>query len=164
MVLGRFKSLLIGNDGEKYSPEGIEEAIVQNSKFIDQCMLYNNQDAYTIGLIVPNQAAIKSHLKENGIENSEKAKKAALQKINDEIKQYTKGGLYEGMFPQRWLPATIGVLPEALSEENKMINSTMKMVRNKVVSKHKNLIHFLYTPEGKNIGHKMNNENIEQFM
>ena len=27
-VLGRFKSLLIGNDGEKYSPEGIEEAII----------------------------------------------------------------------------------------------------------------------------------------
>ncbi|HWS01048.1 MAG TPA: AMP-binding protein, partial [Prolixibacteraceae bacterium] len=26
-VMGRFKSLLIGNDGEKYSPEGIEEAI-----------------------------------------------------------------------------------------------------------------------------------------
>ena len=33
-VLGRFKSLLIGNDGEKYSPEGIEEAIVEQSPFI----------------------------------------------------------------------------------------------------------------------------------
>ena len=26
-VLGRFKSLLIGSDGEKFSPEGIEEAV-----------------------------------------------------------------------------------------------------------------------------------------
>ena len=29
-VKGRFKSLLISSDGEKYSPEGIEEALVQN--------------------------------------------------------------------------------------------------------------------------------------
>ncbi len=164
MVLGRFKSLLIGNDGEKYSPEGIEEAIIQQSKFIDQCMLYNNQDAYTIGLIVPNQQAIKSFLKEEGIENAEEAKKAALQKINNELKQYTKGGLYESMFPQRWLPAAIGILPEAFSEENKMINSTMKMVRNVVVSKYKSTIHFLYTPEGKNILHKMNIDNIGQII
>ena len=164
MVLGRFKSLLIGNDGEKYSPEGIEEALVQNSKFIDQCMLYNNQDAYTIGVIVPNQLAIKSFLKEKGIENTEEAKKAALQKINDELKQYSKGGLYESMFPQRWLPAAVGILPEAFSEENKMINSTMKMVRNTVVSNYKSIIHFLYTPEGKNILHKMNIENIDKFI
>ena len=52
-VLGRFKSLLIGNDGEKYSPEGIEEAIVEHSPFIQQVMLYNNQNAYTSGMIVP---------------------------------------------------------------------------------------------------------------
>jgi long-chain acyl-CoA synthetase len=30
-VLGRFKSLLIASDGEKYSPEGIEEALVEKS-------------------------------------------------------------------------------------------------------------------------------------
>ena len=47
VVLGRFKSLLIGSDGEKYSPEGIEEAIVSYSPFIDQIMLYNNQNNYT---------------------------------------------------------------------------------------------------------------------
>ena len=35
-VLGRFKSLLIGNDGEKYSPESIEEALVEQTKYIDQ--------------------------------------------------------------------------------------------------------------------------------
>ena len=59
-VLGRFKSLLIGDDGEKFSPEGIEEAIVQQSKFIEQCMLYNNQNAYTTALIYPNVQAVKS--------------------------------------------------------------------------------------------------------
>ena len=52
-VLGRNKSLLIGSDGEKYSPEAIEEAITEHSKFIDQIMLYNNQSPYTIALLVP---------------------------------------------------------------------------------------------------------------
>ena len=60
MYLGRFKSLLIGDDGEKFSPEGIEEALVQQSRFIDQCMLYNNQNAYTTVLIYPNVPAVKS--------------------------------------------------------------------------------------------------------
>ena len=44
IVLGRTKSLLISNDGEKYSPEGIEEAVVEKSAYIDQIMLYNNQN------------------------------------------------------------------------------------------------------------------------
>ncbi len=56
------KSLLIGDDGEKFSPESIEEAIVQHSAFIDQCMLYNNQNAYTSALIYPNMAAVKRWL------------------------------------------------------------------------------------------------------
>ena len=58
-VLGRFKSLLIGSDGEKYSPEGIEEAFVEKSKFIEQVMLHNNQDSYTVALIVPNKENLK---------------------------------------------------------------------------------------------------------
>lgn len=62
-VLGRFKSLLIGNDGEKYSPEGIEEAIVDQSQFIQQMMLYNNQSPYTTAMIVPEINAINHELK-----------------------------------------------------------------------------------------------------
>ncbi|MCK9304455.1 MAG: AMP-binding protein, partial [Bacteroidales bacterium] len=41
-VQGRFKSLLIGSDGEKYSPEEIEETMVTQSRLIQQIMLYNN--------------------------------------------------------------------------------------------------------------------------
>ena len=65
-VLGRFKSLLIADDGEKFSPEGIEEAISEQSKYIDQCMLYNNQKPYTVALVVPNQHALKLYLEEKG--------------------------------------------------------------------------------------------------
>lgn len=38
-VLDASKSLLIGNDGEKFSPEGIEEALIDQSPLIDRAML-----------------------------------------------------------------------------------------------------------------------------
>ncbi len=66
-VLGRFKSLLIADDGEKFSPESIEEALVQHSKYIDQCMLYNNQNAYTTALIYPNVQMLKAWLSSRNI-------------------------------------------------------------------------------------------------
>ena len=50
-VLGRFKSLLISSDGEKYAPEGIEESIIENSKIIQNLMLHNNQNPYTICVV-----------------------------------------------------------------------------------------------------------------
>ncbi len=164
MVLGRFKSLLIGNDGEKYSPEGIEEAIIQQSRYIDQCMLYNNQDAYTIGLVVPDQQEIKALLKESDIgATTAKAAEEALKLINNELNKYFKGE-YQNMFPHRWLPSAIGILPEALTEENKMINSTMKMVRDKVVSTYKEQLHLLFTPAGKNILNETNISNMRRLL
>jgi electron transport complex protein RnfC len=63
-VYGRFKSLLIAADGEKYCPEGIEEAYVSTSKFIDHAILHNNQDPYTTLLISPNKEAMKAALAE----------------------------------------------------------------------------------------------------
>ncbi len=54
-VVGRFKSLLIASDGEKYSPESIEESLVENSRYIDGALLHNSQDPYTIALVTPNK-------------------------------------------------------------------------------------------------------------
>ncbi len=62
-VLGRFKSLLIASDGEKYSPEGIEEAYVEKSLFIEQIMLHNNQDPYTTALFTHQKITLEDGLK-----------------------------------------------------------------------------------------------------
>ena len=154
-VKGRFKSLLISSDGEKYSPEGIEEAFVGQSKYIDQVMLYNNQSPYTIALIVPN----KDNLKRKGYDlTTEEGRKDALKKLEKELNKYKKGGDFEGMFPERWLPSTFGVLAEPFTEQNQMINSTMKMVRGKIEKAYASRIDFLFTPEGKQL---MNQENLD---
>ena len=66
-VLGRYKSLLIADDGEKYSPEGIEEAFTDQSEYVEQCLLHNNQNPYTVALVHPNADALKRFLKSKGL-------------------------------------------------------------------------------------------------
>src|SRR5512136_2463318 len=92
-VLGRFKSLLIADDGEKFSPEGIEEAMTQQSKYIDQIMLYNNQKPYSVALIVPNQHALKLFLEDHSLSTTtEEGKRAVLSLIESEVNEYRING------------------------------------------------------------------------
>lgn len=160
-VVGRFKSLLISADGEKYSPEGIEESIVENSRYIDQMLMYNNQNPYTIALIVPNKEALKRYVHHKHPDwnwDSQQAKELALNKLQRELYEYRKGGKFHGAFPERWLPATFCVLPEPFTEQNHLMNSTMKMVRGKIEKRYEEQIQFLYSSEGKN---SVNSYNLE---
>ena len=155
-VVGRFKSLLISADGEKYSPEGFEDSLTDGSKYIEQVILHNNQDPYTIVLIVPNKDALKEYVKGLSIDPStEDGKKAMLQKILDEVNEY-RNGKYVGMFPEMWLPKAIAVLPEAFTEQNHMVNSTMKIVRGKVEEYYADRIEYAYTLEGKELFNEKN--------
>lgn len=160
-VLGRFKSLLIGSDGEKYSPEGIEEALVEHSSCIDQVLLYNNQNPYTVAMVVPNKEQLKQRVKQQQLDlQSDKGKEAAIMLIQNEINRFRKGGDLSQLFPERWLPATFAILPEPFTEQNGMVNSTMKIVRNKVEKHYIDRINYLYTPEGKNPINAINRDSI----
>ena len=159
-VVGRFKSLLISADGEKYSPEGFEDSLTDGSKYIDQVVLHNNQDPYTTVIVVPNKEALKEYVKSSnpGIDiDSREAKELMLKKIQDEVNSYRKGGSRAGMFPERWLPAAIIVADEPFTEQNHMVNSTMKIVRGKVEKHYADRIAYALTPEGKNL---LNDKNI----
>ena len=159
-VVGRFKSLLISADGEKYSPEGFEDSLTDGSKYIDQVVLHNNQDPYTTVIVVPNKEALKEYVKSSnpGIDiDSREAKELMLKKIQDEVNSYRKGGSRAGMFPERWLPAAIIVADEPFTEQNHMVNSTMKIVRGKVEKHYADRIEYALTPEGKNL---LNDKNI----
>jgi long-chain acyl-CoA synthetase len=154
---------LISNDGEKYSPEGIEEALTEYSPHIDQVMLYNNQSPYTIALIVPNKEAIKKYLKDNNLSHhSKEGQIEALKLLDGEINQF-KDGKYKEMFPSRWLPATFAVLGEGFTEQNHFMNSTLKIVRGKITDFYKNRIEYLYTAEGKDILNHQNLTIISRF-
>jgi len=203
-VLGRYKSLLIGHDGEKYSPEAIEETLSEKSRFIEQLMLHNNQDPYTIGLLFPNKEALKRELAERsggktGGQPASAEKKSgktvqrepdnqagqadqtdqpvdessrqteemidqALDIIRAEIDQYREGGEFTDHFPDRWLPSAVGILPEGFAEENKMMNSTMKIVRGRITDHYEELIEYLYLPQARDIRHARNREAMKKLL
>lgn len=163
-VLGRFKSLLIGHDGEKYSPESIEEAMMEHSPYVEQCMLHNNQDPFTVGLVFPAKEALRKEVRARGLDpKTEEGQKEAISIIQEEINRYKNGGKYSGMFPERWLPATFAILDEGFTEANHMMNSTMKIVRGKINDFHADKINFLYQPAAKNLHHEVNMEQIKRL-
>ena len=152
-VLGRFKSLLISSDGEKYSPEGMEEAMVDKSPIIDQIMIYNNQNPYTIALVVASKENLNRMLNERGIEGEERYREAAKM-VGAELAKYR----------DRWVPAVIALADEPFTEQNGLVNSTMKVVRNKVEKYFEEAIAYAYTAEGKVIDNERNIEAMRKLL
>lgn len=142
-VTGRFKSLLISSDGEKYSPEGYEDNLAVVSKYIDNVILHNNQSPYTIVLVVPNKEALRAAAPGD--------KEAQLCLIQADVDSYRKGGIRAGQFPEKWLPTAIVVCEEPFTEKNGLVNSTGKVVRGKVEKHFEKRIEYAYTPEGKQL-------------
>jgi long-chain acyl-CoA synthetase len=87
----------------------------------------------------------------------------SLEIIKLEIDAYRKGGKFEGLFPERWLPTAIIVLPEAFSEQNHLVNSTMKMVRGKITEYFNQEMDYIYKPEAKEITNIKNIESIQKW-
>ncbi len=162
-VLGRFKSLLISADGEKYSPEGMEEAIVDKSPYISQILIYNNQSPFTGAIIVPDGDALKRELSTRNV-HAEQRPHVAAEIISAEIDRYRTGGNFAGEFPERWLPSGLAIVDEAFTEQNGLVNSTMKIVRNKVEKHFSDRLEYLYTPDGRKSDNPKNLASLEKIV
>jgi long-chain acyl-CoA synthetase len=163
-VLGRVKSLLINGTGEKYSPEGIEEALVSGSPFIDQVMLHNDHDPYTVALIVPNREYLRDWLKERGLAcTSDEGQKAAIEIFKSEIDAFREGGSKEGLFEKEWLPAAFAILGEGFTEENHLLNSSLKMVRRRITEFYEDRLDHLYSTKGKDPFNRRNRTIISRL-
>jgi len=161
-VVGRFKSLLISSDGEKYSPEGFEDNFTETSKWVNACVLHNNQNPYCVALVVPDKNALAEACQRHGLDpTSQEGKDYMLDLIQADVDTYKKGGKHEGMFPERWLPSAIGICDEEFTIANKMMNSTMKIVRGKVEEHYEDLLNYLYTAEGKELHNERNRKALE---
>jgi len=140
IVVGREKALLISDDGEKYSPEEIEEAIVNSSDLINQAMVYNDHKKYTTALITVNKEAFKDLIKTENI----KSHAEIIDRTKQELHKFNKQEEFKGKFPEKWIPSNFQLIEEEFSEGNKMINSTLKMVRHKITETHKSRIDVMY--------------------
>jgi long-chain acyl-CoA synthetase len=143
VVVGREKALLIAEDGEKYSPEDIEEAVTFSTDLIDQIMAYCDHRKYTIALVTLDVAKVERLIADRGIATAE----ALLSLLRDEFYRFRSDPKAKKVQPA-WVPAVFQIVPQAFHEKDGTVNSMMKLVRHKVVEVHRALIEHAYTREG----------------
>ncbi|MCD6331741.1 MAG: AMP-binding protein [Bacteroidales bacterium] len=159
IVIGREKALLISSDGEKYSPEGIEEAIQNCANLIHQVMVYNDMKQYTSAIITLNKEKVHSFITKQGISNAA----ALLEALKTDLNRFRETPEFKNQFPEKWIPVTFQIATEDFSDENQMINSALKMVRHKIQEVYHKQIEFMYTPTGSKIVNELNLHAIEEF-
>jgi long-chain acyl-CoA synthetase len=139
VVTGRAKALLIAPDGEKYSPEEVEEAIINQSQLINQLLVYNDHKVFTSALITLNVDKVRERIEQEGIEKDE----ASLIKLIEED-LYRFKEITPGLVPQQWIPSCFEIIEKEFSEEDKLVNSTIKIVRYKVFERYADRIEAMY--------------------
>ena len=147
VITGRMKALLISADGEKYSPEGMEEAIVSSSEFVHQVMIYNDYKRYTTALVTLEQGMLREYARKHQIEDPERL----LDVLKDSFYAFQRKRPYAGLFPSKWIPSVFRIVEEPFSEKNKMLNSTMKMVRHRIEEFYSEALKSMYTTPGNTI-------------
>jgi len=138
VVTGRSKALLISPDGEKYSPEDIEEAVLNHSDLVNQIMVYNDHRNFTTALITLQEDNVRSLIREKGLLSPEEI----LNAINESV--YSFRNFVSDTIPAQWIPSTMEIIPKPFMEEDKLINSTMKLVRYKVTEFYADRIEAMY--------------------
>jgi long-chain acyl-CoA synthetase len=143
VVAGREKALLIAEDGEKYSPEDIEEAVAFSTDLVDQVMAYCDHRKYTIALVTLDSAKVQRMVKDRGLTCAHDL----LGALNEELTRFRTDPRAKKVQPA-WVPAVFQVVPEGFSEKDGTVNSMMKLVRHRIVDLHRDLIEYAYSKEG----------------
>ncbi len=138
VVTGRAKALLISPDGEKYSPEDIEEAVLNHCDLVHQIMVYNDHRNFTTALITLQEDTVKNLIKEHNLASPEDILKAVQKSV------YTFREFVKDTIPSQWIPSTMEIISKPFSEEDKLINSTMKLVRYRVTEFYADRIEAMY--------------------
>ena len=119
-ITDRKKDIIVSTGGDNISPAKIENQL-SNFLEIDQCMVYGDGKNYLVVLIVPT-----------------KEFKGQKEKISEIINKTNKNLTLVEKIKKFYL------INENFSIENGLLTPTMKVKRNKVVEKYKNILENLY--------------------
>jgi len=150
VVTGRAKALLIGKDGEKYSPEEVEEVMVNNTEILNQLLVYNDHKAITTALVTLQDDLIKKIVKDENLTTPE----AVLKRIIELLRAYEP--IAAKSIPSQWIPSRFAIIPKPFSEADGLVNSTMKLVRYKTIEFYQTRVNEMYESEDLN-----NQRNLE---
>jgi len=157
-VVGRAKAVLIAEDGEKYSPEEIEEAIITSTDLIDQIMVWCDHKKYSCALVSLDTAKLQRYAAAKGL-STPQAILDALVKEFYAFKSDPKAKKVQGA----WIPGTFQIIATPFNEKDGTVNSTMKIVRYKVAEVYRELLEYSYTPEGSTTVNPRNLETVARL-
>ena len=141
VVTGRAKALLIAKDGEKYSPEEVEEVMINHTEILNQLVVYNDHRAFTTALVTLQEDLVKKLIAEEDLKTPE----SVLRRLNDVFRAYEPIALKS--IPSQWIPSRFAIIEAPFSEADGLVNSTMKLVRYKVFEQYKKRIDEMYGSE-----------------
>ena len=119
-ITDRKKDIIVSAGGDNISPAKIENQLSKSSE-IEQAMVYGDGKNYLVALIVPSQEFIQQ------IEQIEKI----VNKINNNLTLVEKIKKFH-------------LIEESFTIENGLLTPTMKVKRNKVILKYKNILESFY--------------------
>ena len=160
VVVGREKALLISEDGEKYSPEEIEEAIMNGSSCIHQIMIYNDHQKFTSALITLNKKAVEDLIRAEQLKTFEEVN----QHLKKEMLLFSNQIEFKDKFPGKWIPSNFQIIKEAFSEDDQLINSTLKMVRHRITERYQDRLDLMYVKKAQDITLKENIKVLEELI
>jgi len=119
-ITDRKKDIIVSAGGDNISPAKIENQL-SNSPAIDQSMVYGDGKNYLVALIIPSKEFTNQKEKINEIVNE----------INNNLTLFEKIKKFQ-------------LINENFSIENGLLTPTMKVKRNKVIAKYKNILENFY--------------------
>jgi len=119
-ITDRKKDIIVSAGGDNISPAKIENQL-SNSPVIDQSMVYGDGKNYLVAIIVPSKEFINQKDKINEIVNEINNNLTLVEKIKK-----------------------FHLVNENFSIENGLLTPTMKVKRNKVIAKYKNILENFY--------------------
>ncbi|TXT49950.1 MAG: AMP-dependent synthetase and ligase [Spirochaetes bacterium] len=157
-VVGRAKAVLIADDGEKYSPEEIEEAIITSTDLIDQIMVWCDHKKYSCALVSLDTAKLQRFTATKGLSTPQSILDALIKEFYA-FKTDPKAKKVQGA----WIPGTFQIIGAPFNEKDGTVNSTMKIVRYKVAEVYRELLEYSYSSEGSKTNNPRNLETLAKL-
>lgn len=128
-IIGRAKDVIVLSTGKNIFPEAIEN-ILNESRYIDQSMIYGDKQKHISALVVPNFEQLKKWCKKHDLKfdlSNEKINNFYEHKINQRLKDHAKVEQVNNF----------KLLAEEFSQENGFLTPTLKLKRHKILRKYR---------------------------
>lgn len=141
IITGRKKDMIVLSSGENISPARIEGLLILK-KEIGQAVIYGDRKKYLTALIVPDQEFLETWAKKEG-------KSSDLSEIHDDedLHKILMKAVAEVSKDLSALEKVkrIAIAPEAFSQENGLLTSTLKVRRQFIIQKYLDNFEELYS-------------------